>query len=163
MFGWLFFLIKYAIISLPLIIAGGTFVADTIEESILCSAFWTFCIHNTKAFMLIKKVRTASHPYNNRHRQAPSTHTDKQAVRTMKSRTMFDYPRVHFECHAPEQNWRFCCLRTFQFCYVMYFPQEVLIKIKHFFANYQSFGLLFILYGSFIGKATPSKCQLLSG
>ena len=77
-------------------------------------------------------MRTASHPYNNRHRQAPSTHTDKQAVRTMKSRTMFDYPRVHFECHAPEQNWRFCCLRTFQFCYVMYFPQEVLIKIKHF-------------------------------
>ena len=77
-------------------------------------------------------MRTASNPYNNRHRQAPSTHTDKQAVRTMKSRTMFDYPRVHFECHAPEQNWRFCCLRTFQFCYVMYFPQEVLIKIKHF-------------------------------
>ena len=33
--------------------------------------------------MLIKKVRTASHPYNNRHRQAPSTHTDKQAVRTI--------------------------------------------------------------------------------
>ena len=30
-----------------------------------------------------KKVRTASYPYNNRHRQAPSTHTDKQAVRTI--------------------------------------------------------------------------------
>lgn len=28
-------------------------------------------------------MRTASHPYNNRHRQAPSTHTDKQAVRTI--------------------------------------------------------------------------------
>jgi hypothetical protein len=28
-------------------------------------------------------VRTASYPYNNRHRQAPSTHTDKQAVRTI--------------------------------------------------------------------------------
>lgn len=34
-------------------------------------------------------MRTASHPYNNRHRQAPSTHTDKQAVRTIKWRTMF--------------------------------------------------------------------------
>ena len=28
-------------------------------------------------------MRTASHPYNNRHRQAPSTHTNKQAVRTL--------------------------------------------------------------------------------
>ncbi len=28
-------------------------------------------------------MRTASYPYNNRHRQAPSTHTDKQAVRTI--------------------------------------------------------------------------------
>ena len=28
-------------------------------------------------------MRTASHPYNNRHRQAPGTHTDKQAVRTI--------------------------------------------------------------------------------
>ena len=28
-------------------------------------------------------MRTASHPYNNRHRQALSTHTDKQAVRTI--------------------------------------------------------------------------------
>ena len=28
-------------------------------------------------------MRTASHPYNNRHRQAPSTHTNKQAVRTI--------------------------------------------------------------------------------
>ena len=28
-------------------------------------------------------MRTASPPYNNRHRQAPSTHTDKQAVRTI--------------------------------------------------------------------------------
>ena len=33
--------------------------------------------------MVIKKVRTTSHPYNTRHRQAPSTHTDKQAVRTI--------------------------------------------------------------------------------
>lgn len=28
-------------------------------------------------------MRTASLPYNNRYRQAPSTHTDKQAVRTI--------------------------------------------------------------------------------
>lgn len=28
-------------------------------------------------------MRTASNPYNNRHRQAPCTHTDKQAVRTI--------------------------------------------------------------------------------
>ena len=28
-------------------------------------------------------MRTASYPYNNRHRQAPCTHTDKQAVRTI--------------------------------------------------------------------------------
>ena len=28
-------------------------------------------------------MRTASIPYNNRHRQAPCTHTDKQAVRTI--------------------------------------------------------------------------------
>ena len=56
---------------------------------------------------------------------------------------MFDYPRVHFECHAPEQNWRFCCLRTFQFYYVVRSIQGTHYKIKHFFANYQSFGLLF--------------------
>jgi hypothetical protein len=88
-------------------------------------------LHNGILFRLIK-VRTASHPYNNRHRQAPGTHTDKQAVRTMKLRTMFDYPRVHFECHAPEQNWRFCCLRTFKFYYIMRSTQGTPYKIKHF-------------------------------
>lgn len=65
----------------------------------------------------------------------------------MKLRTMFDYPRVHFECHALEQNWRFCCLRTFQFYYVVRSTQGTHYKIKHFFANYQSFGLLFIDVG----------------
>ena len=77
-------------------------------------------------------MRTASYPYNNRHRQAPSTHTDKQAVRTMMIANNFDYPRVHFECHTPEQNWRFCCLRTFQFYYVLHSFTRMHSKVNHF-------------------------------
>ena len=154
MFGWLF-LFKYAIISLPLVIAGGTFVADTIEESILCSAIWTFCIHNTKAFML-KKVRTASHPYNNRHRQAPSTHTDKQAVRTMKLRTMFDYPRVHIGYHAPEQNWRFCCLRTFQFYYAV-FSARIHTSKLNIFSQTIKVSDCFLQYSVFIWQSYTLK------
>lgn len=108
-------------------------------------------------------MRTASHPYNNRHRQAPSTHTDKQAVRTMKLRTMFDYPRVHFECHAPEQNWRFCCLRTFQFFYAMRSTKGTHLKIKHFFANYQSFGLLFTIFNFSLAKLHPQNAKSRQG
>ena len=102
-------------IGLPLIIAARALIAFAIKESIFTSAFWTFYIHNLNYFRLIKKCAPQVHLYNNRHRQAPSTHTNKQAVRTKMIANNFDYPRVHIESHAPEQNWRFCCLRTFQF------------------------------------------------
>lgn len=67
-----------------------------------------------------KKCGAAVYHTDNRHRQAPCTHMDKQAVRTIEvcePRCLFIPCTISIKL---KQNWRFCCLGILRFTFSIF-------------------------------------------
>lgn len=104
-------------------------------------------------------MRTASHPYNNRHRQAPSTHTDKQAVRTIGGEQclillVYISSATHpnkiggFVVRGLFSSFMSCASHRKHTSKLNIFSQTIKVSDCYYFLD---------------SKTTPSKCQNASG